>query len=134
MLINGEEFTFFRARHPVAARVTARRGRSGVAMTVTGEIDALNAEDLSDYVQQHAVPDEWLVLDCSGLDFMGTAGFSALHRINTRCAEIDARWALVTGAALSRLLRICDPDTRLPAMESLSAALVTVQRDCRQSA
>ena len=134
MSTDREEFTFFRPRHRSAACVTVRRGRSGIAITVTGEIDAVNAEDLSDYVHRHTIPDDWLVLDCSGLEVMGTAGFSALHRINTRCAESSVHWAVVIGAALSRLLRICDPDTCLPAMESLSAALVTVQRDCRQSA
>jgi hypothetical protein len=35
------------------------------------------------------------VLDLSGLDFFGTAGFSALHTSNVQCAARDVGWALV---------------------------------------
>ncbi len=47
-------------------------------------------------------------------NFFGTAGFSALHRINVVCSAAGVHWALVPGAAVSRLLRICDPDDTLP--------------------
>ncbi len=56
-------------------------------------------------------------MDLRGLEFFGTAGFSALHTINVRCAGAGVRWAVVPSKAVSRLLRICDPDNALPVAE-----------------
>jgi len=92
-------------------------------ITVEGELDASNANQFADYVEQIAARGGRLVLDLSLLDFFGTAGFSALHTINVRCAHTEARWALVTGDAVSRLLRVCDPDSALPIADSVPAAI-----------
>ncbi len=63
------------------------------------------------------------MLDLSGLDFFGTAGFSALHTVDVRCAGDNVGWALVPGTAVTRLLRICDPDSALPICHDVEAAL-----------
>jgi anti-anti-sigma factor len=90
-------------------------------ITALGELDASNAGQLADYVQRCATHAESLILDLSGLEFFGTAGFSALHTINVRCAGADLRWAVVPSRAVSRLLRICDPDNALPIAHSADA-------------
>ncbi|MGH3968330.1 MAG: STAS domain-containing protein, partial [Mycobacterium sp.] len=72
-----------------------------------------------------------LVVDLSGLEFFGTAGFSALHTINVRCAGTDVAWSLVPGRAVARLLRICDPDNTLPIAEP-SAARPSVYEQSRR--
>src|SRR5574337_1537440 len=109
------------------ARVVTHWGRSGLVITVTGEVDAANASDLADDVQRCAALCEWLVLDFSDLEFIGTAGLSMLHAINTRCADHDVHWALVPGAATARLLHICSPDAALPTTGSVDDALAQVQ-------
>jgi anti-anti-sigma regulatory factor len=58
-----------------------------------------------------------LTLDLSTVDFIATAGFSALHRINVTCSAADVQWAMVPSRAVARLLRICDPDGVLPVVE-----------------
>jgi anti-anti-sigma factor len=100
------------------ARFTADWGQSGPVITVRGELDASNAGQLADYVQRCATHSKSLILDLSKVEFFGTAGFSALHTINVRCAGADVRWAVVPSQAVSRLLRICDPDSALPVAES----------------
>jgi anti-anti-sigma factor len=100
------------------ARVHADWGPSGPVITVRGELDASNAGQLADYVQRCATHSRTLILDLTGVEFFGTAGFSALHTINVRCAGADVRWAVVPSQAVSRLLRICDPDNALPIAES----------------
>jgi anti-anti-sigma factor len=105
------------------ARFTAEWGPSFVVITAQGELDASNAHQLADYVQRCAAHSKSLILDLSGLDFFGTAGFSALHTINVRCAGADVRWSVVPGKAVSRLLRICDPDHALPVAESVPDSL-----------
>lgn len=105
-----------------SARFTAEWNSSCVAVTADGELDASNANKLADYVQRcftHST--SVIVVDLSGLKFFGTAGFSALHLINVRCAGANLRWAVVPGTAVSRLLRICDPDNTLPLVKSVRA-------------
>jgi anti-anti-sigma factor len=105
------------------ARFTAEWGPSFVVITAHGELDASNANQLADYVQRCAAHSNSVILDLSGLEFFGTAGFSALHTINVRCAGAGVRWAVVPGKAVSRLLRICDPDNALPPAESVQDIL-----------
>jgi anti-anti-sigma factor len=88
-------------------------------VTVDGELDASNASQLADYFDlcmNHCTP---LMLDLSRLEFFGTAGFSALHLINVKCAGANLRWAVVPNRAVYRLLRICDPDNTLPLAASI---------------
>jgi anti-anti-sigma factor len=101
------------------ARFTAEWGPSFVVITAHGELDASNANHLTDYVQRCAAQTESLILNLRGLEFFGTAGFSALHTINVRCAGSGVRWAMVPSKAVSRLLRICDPDNALPLAASV---------------
>jgi len=108
------------------ARIDARWGRSGLALAVHGEVDAANSEQLTDYVRRCAAHCEWLVLDLSAVAFMGSAGFVALQRIQTAVGGA-LRWALVPGPAVSRLLRICDPGSALPARRTMTEALGYVQ-------
>jgi anti-anti-sigma factor len=107
------------------ARFTAEWGPSAVVITAHGELDASNSNQLADYVQRCAAYFKSLVviLNLSEVEFFGTAGFSALHTINVRSAGADVRWAVVPSRAVSRLLRICDPDHALPVAESIEDAL-----------
>ncbi len=92
-----------------------------------GEIDQANAHTLAEYSLAHLARGCGLILDLTGLQFFGAAGFSALHRISVSCANAGTDWALVPGSAVSRLLRICDADRLLPSVDSVSAALATLE-------
>src|SRR5579875_1484224 len=92
------------------ARFSVRWGPSAAVISAHGELDAANAAQLADYVERCSASANRLVLDLSELSFFGTAGFSALHRINVRCAGAGVRWAVVPNQLVSRLLLICDPD------------------------
>ncbi len=113
------------------ARFTAEWGASSVVITAHGELDASNAAQLADYVQRCAARSESVIVNLSGLEFFGTAGFSALHAINVRCAGTDVRWAVVPSKAVSRLLRICDPDNALPLVESVPDTLDEIEEPRR---
>lgn len=102
--------------HPTMAVITAH-----------GDLDAANAQEFVDYALRHAPETEGLVLDLSGVEFFGTAGFSALHSVNVRCAGEKIQWAMVPSSAVTRLLQICDPDSALPIFGSVDTALSSVQ-------
>lgn len=96
------------------AQFTARWDPAGSLITVDGELDAANADQLVAYVQQSTSRSRRVILDLRGLKFIGTAGFSALHRINVACSGAQVSWAMAPSAAVARLLRVCDPDATLP--------------------
>ena len=105
------------------AQFTARWGPSASVITARGELDAANADQLADYVQHSLSHSRWLILDLRGLEFIGTAGFSALHRINVVCSAEDTQWTMVPSRAVSLLLRICDPDGILPVTGSVTESI-----------
>lgn len=101
-------------QHSRAAQFTARWDPSGTLITVDGELDAANADQLAAYVANAIARSRRVILDLRGLKFIGTAGFSALHRINVVCSGAQADWAMAPSPVVARLLRICDPDGTLP--------------------
>jgi anti-anti-sigma factor len=92
-----------------------------------GDIDASNAHALLHYALVNATRCRGLILDLRGLEFIGTEGFSALHRFSIRCARAEIGWMLLPGAAVSRLLRICDPHGLLPTVDTVAAALANLE-------
>lgn len=102
-----------------------------VGISALGELDAANAQDFIAYALEHATGAQRLVLDLSGVEFFGTAAFSALHTFNVRCARDGIDWALVPSAPVRRLLQICDPDATLPVTVSVETASATVAGEPR---
>ncbi len=100
---------------------------SVVIVSAYGDIDRSNAHALTEYSLAHLARCRGLILDLTRLEFFGAAGFSALHRISVSCAGAGIDWALVPGAAVSLVLRICDPDGLLPAADTVSAVLASLQ-------
>src|SRR5262249_38142280 len=96
------------------AQFSARWSSLGALITVDGELDAANADQLAAYAQRSVRRSPRVILDLRGLEFIGTAGFSVLHRINVMCSGAQVQWAMVPSPAVSRLLSICAPDATLP--------------------
>src|SRR6202035_618498 len=115
-----------RERH--TTRLANRRLRSSVAViSAHGHIDASNADTLTEYTLGHLMRCRGLILDLGDLDFFGTEGFSALHRVSVRCAEPGIGWAVVRSEAVSRVLRICDPQGLLRGASTVEGELASIQ-------
>jgi anti-anti-sigma factor len=109
-------------------RLAHRRLRSSVAViSAHGHIDASNADTLTEYTLGHLMRCRGLILDLRDVDFFGTEGFSALHRVAVCCADPGIGWAVVPSAAVSRVLRIGDPQGLLPAARTVEAAMAIIQ-------
>ncbi|MGE2715243.1 STAS domain-containing protein [Mycolicibacterium litorale] len=85
-----------------------------VRITVAGSIDAANAGTLEEYVLRRGANSRRLTLDLTGVDFLSTAGFSALCTVGERCARADVEWTLVSNPTVRRVLGICDPHRTMP--------------------
>src|ERR1700731_544419 len=111
-----------------AALLTSRRLKSSVAVIrAQGGIDASNADTLTEYTVGHLMRCRGLILDLRDLDFFGTEGFSALHRVSVCCADPGIGWAVVPSEAVPGVLRICDPKGFLPAASTVEAAMAIIQ-------
>ena len=106
------------------ALFSATWSTSGTVITVDGELDAANSDQLAVYVQRNARRARRVILDLRELNFIGTAGFSALHRINVVCSGAQLNWAMVPSPAVLRLLRVCDPDGTLPVTTPMAEPLL----------
>ena len=105
---------------------------SVAVITAHGELDASNSHEFVDYALRHADHCQQLVLDLGGVVFFGTAGFSALHTVDVRCARAKIDWTLVPSWPVTRLLQICDPDSSLPINRTVDAALSALQGEPRR--
>jgi anti-anti-sigma factor len=94
-----------------------------VVISARGEIDAANADSLTEFTLANVMRSHGLIVDLRGLDFIGTEGFSALLRVSVSCAGTGTEWAMVTSAAVSRLLQVCDLHGELPVVDTTAAAV-----------
>lgn len=95
----------------------ASRGRAPekhVTVAVRGEVDACNAKDFAIAVCEAVVGAERVTLDLSQLEFIAFDGVAALHAVNAHLSRADVPWCVLPGAAVSRVLDLCDPEQVIP--------------------
>jgi anti-anti-sigma factor len=120
--------TFFDCRR---ARVRAKTDTGFTVISISGEIDASNADELSHRVRELASDCGALIVDLAEVDFIALDGLRALFALNIECARTGTTWALIASPAVNRLLRVGDHDKLLPAMGSATEALLLVRRSGR---
>jgi anti-anti-sigma factor len=111
--------------------LTANQFAGAIVVAATGEFDAFNLHHLTDYAGSFITRGRRLVLDLSQLDFLAAQGIRILFELDGECVRTGAQWAVLTGRPVSRLLRICDQDARLPAVTSIDEALERFSRPTR---
>ncbi len=115
------------------ARFSARELRPAtVLVAVEGEIDACSARDLADYAERKSVVRPQLILDLSRVEFFGTQGFSALHKVNVSCSRRGVNCVAVPSREVMRLLRVCDPGGGLPLAITVEAAMTMLKQGPRR--
>jgi len=105
------------------ARIRAHADSSVSVLVVSGEIDAANAEELDENVHRYLGPGRALIVDMTYVDFLGLQGLRQLLGLDEHCRGVGAEWVLVVGHAVTRLLRVGDPDHVLPTAPSVTDAL-----------
>jgi anti-anti-sigma factor len=103
--------------------------QSTAVITADGDLDASNAGPLAAYALGRLPRCRSMILDLTGLNFCGVEGFSILHTLQGRCAGVAVRWVLVPSPAVSRVLRLGDPEAALPTADSVGAAVAAIQGD-----
>jgi anti-anti-sigma factor len=120
--------TFFGCR---GARLRAKTDTVLTVISISGEIDAANADELSHRVGELASERAALIVDLAGVDFIALDGLHALFALNMQCARTGTTFALIASQAVNLLLRVGDHDKLLPAVGSATEALLLVRRSGR---
>jgi anti-anti-sigma factor len=85
-----------------------------VKIIASGDVDAANARELTDYVFHRAANSRRFILDLQHVEFFGTAGYTALKKIESRCSLAEVVWTVIASRTVSRVLEVCDPRHTLP--------------------
>jgi anti-anti-sigma factor len=113
------------------ARMRAKTDTGLTVMSISGEIDASNADELSHHVRELASDRGALIVDLAEVDFIALDGLHALIALNIQCARTGTTWALIASHGVNRLLRAGDHHTLLPTVGSATEALLLVRRSSR---
>ena len=101
-------------------RLSSQPRPPATLITMSGEIDACNADHVNDYIISFVHTDHPLVLDLSGVEFLGIAGLRAILRFAAERHALEQDWALVVSDAVKLMLRVA-ADHSLAAVDSLVA-------------
>jgi len=101
-------------------------------VTISGDIDATNADELSHHVVGLVPDDGAVIVDMADTEFIGIDGLRALFALNVECVRTDTRWAVIGSHAVHRLLRVGDREGLVPAVRSATEALQRVRRSNRK--
>jgi anti-anti-sigma factor len=104
------------------AQVHVHARRLATILRIDGEIDAHNADLVAQVVRRFARLKAPLILDLSGLDFVGSAGLRVLLTLNEEHRQAQLHCNVVSGSALRRLTRVVN-DHGLPVVNSIPEAL-----------
>jgi anti-anti-sigma factor len=108
-------------------RATTQRSGSAVMVYAGGEIDACNEATWRHLLSESAAavsPPGILVIDTSGLDFMGCCAFSVLADEVHACRRRGIELCLVSvQPVVPRILEACEMSDRLPVYPTVDAAL-----------
>ena len=108
-------------------RATTDRGGPAVIIHAGGEIDAYNEgtwRQLLDEAAAVAAAPGPVVVDVSGLDFMGCCAFAALAEEAERCRERGIELRLASHQPIvARIVELCGLSRMLPVYPTVDAAL-----------
>jgi anti-anti-sigma factor len=88
-----------------------------VVVRAVGEVDLVSAPSLSTQLrlaEAVVVPPAPVILDLSGVTFIGSAGLSVLLDHRDRCAELGTRLQVVGGRLVTRVLAVSGLAQALP--------------------
>ena len=86
------------------AQIRAHCRHLATVVTIRGEIDAVNVDQVSEYIRRFIHGGNPVVLDLSDLNHFAAAGISLLHELDEHCRAAGVEWTLVASPAVVELL------------------------------
>ncbi|MEC3952043.1 STAS domain-containing protein [Nocardia sp. CDC153] len=101
-------------------------------VAAAGEIDSTSAGTLGTVLEQLAVPGAQLVVDLSGVEFMGSVGLTTLLVASKSTGPQGVR--VVASPQVRRPIEVTGLDAVLPLFDTLEAAIAGVSRRADEGA
>ncbi len=105
------------------ARIRAHGRHLATVVTIQGEIDATNVEQVAQYLRRFLLGGGPVVLDLSEVRRFTGAGMSLLLTFDDDCGAAGAEWTLVVGPAVTELLNDARAEDAFPTARSVHEAL-----------
>lgn len=86
------------------AQIRAHCRHLATVVTVRGEIDAVNVDQIGEYVRRFVLSDSPVVLDLSGVNHFSCAGISLFHVLDEECRAAGVEWMIVANPIVDALL------------------------------
>jgi anti-anti-sigma factor len=86
------------------AQIRAHCRHLATVVTIRGEIDAVNVEEVGEYVRRFVLRDKPVVLDLSQVTHFSSAGISLCCVLDEECRAAGAEWTVVASPSVSALL------------------------------
>jgi anti-anti-sigma factor len=105
------------------AQIGAQCRHLATVVTVSGAIDTMNVDPVTECCKRFILPDKALVLDLAGVDCLAAQAIRFLYRIDDDCRAAGLEWALITSQAVTRVLWMTDDPAGFPIVGSAHEAL-----------
>lgn len=86
------------------AWVRPHRRQLATVVTIRGEIDACNADQVGDHIRRFVLGEDRVVLDLGGVSQFARAGISLLETFDDACRAEGVQWTLVASPAVAALV------------------------------
>lgn len=84
--------------------VRAQRRQLATVVTIRGEIDAVNADQVADHIRRFILGEEHVVLDMADVSRFAATGVALLQTFDEDCRAEGVQWTLVASPAVAELL------------------------------
>ncbi|MFG1934343.1 STAS domain-containing protein [Mycobacterium sp. NPDC048908] len=105
------------------AQVRACSRQLATVVTVTGNLDDVNLDKVSQYTKRFVLREKPVVLDLSGVSCATPHVISLLSELDDACSAAGVEWSLIASQPVSRAVQTFDDRLELPTVESVADAL-----------
>jgi anti-anti-sigma regulatory factor len=105
------------------AQIRACSRQLATVVTVTGDIDDANLDQVSQYTKRFVLREKPVVLDLSGVSSATPHIVSLLCDIDDACGAAGVEWSVIASQPVSRAVRMFDERIEMPTVESVPDAL-----------
>jgi anti-anti-sigma factor len=104
-------------------RMRARCRQLATVVTVTGDIDAANAERVTEYAKRFVLAEKPFVLDLSGVSSFAAEALSIFYDLDAQCEQTGDEWSMVGSQPVLQALRASGSLDDMPVTASVPEAL-----------
>jgi anti-anti-sigma factor len=108
------------------AQVRRQCRQLATVLTVTGSIDASNADILIAQATKCVIPEKPVIVDLSGISTFDASGIAVLDAIDAASRALNEQFLLVANASVIRTLKLCGAEDAFEIAASVPDAIQTV--------